>query len=238
MTMFRKEYKKDFNSVTPDINLVEKTKQRINNNTAKKHSEIQKRFVAAAVAICFLIGVGFMASNLIKPAFALVAFADDGGGQLVNIEENTQVILPFGKISRGERDFYPDETGKKVYTYDVGFDSGGISVKGKNISSVKYTSEIGELRFLHPIPQRQIDAEGKEILTTYYEELGNKSFDVNWIPWDAINIVSEDGSVDFADLPSDNVTIEVFFKNGEIMIKHLKLSFNNDGNLIAKIITK
>ena len=71
--MFRKEYKKDFNSVTPDINLIEKTKQRLNNNTVKKHSGIQKRFVAAAVAICFLIGVGFMTSNLTKPAFALVA---------------------------------------------------------------------------------------------------------------------------------------------------------------------
>ena len=236
--MFRKEYKKDFNSVTPDINLIEKTAQRLNNITAKKHSGIQKRFVVAAVTICLLIGGGFMASNLTKPAFVLVAFADDSGGQLINIEENTQVILPFGKISRGDRDFYLDETGKKVYTYDVGFDSGGISVKGKNISSVKYTSEIGEFRFLHPIPQRQIDAEGKEILTTYYEELGNKSFDVNWIPWDAINIVSKNGSVDFTDLPSDNMTIKVFFKNGEIMIKHLKLSFNNDGNLIAKIITK
>jgi len=235
--MFRKEYKKDFNSVTPDINLIEKTAQRLN-NTAKKHSGIQKRFVAAAVAICLLIGGGFMASNLTKPAFVLVAFADDGGGQLINIEENTQVILPFGKISRGDRDFYLDETGKKVYTYDVGFDSGGISVKGKNISSVKYTSEIGEFRFLHPIPQRQGDAEGKEILTTFYEDLGSKSFDVNWIPWDAINIVSENGSINFANLPSDNVTIEIFFKDGEIMIKHLKLSFNNDGNLIAKIITK
>lgn len=236
--MFRKEYKKGFNSVTPDISLIEKTAQRLNNSMAKKHLGIQKRFVAAAVAICLLMGGGFMVSNLTKPAFALVAFADDSGGQLINIEENTQVILPFGKISRGDRHFYLDEKGEKVYTYDVGFDSGGISVKGKNISSVKYTSEIGEFRFLHPIPQWQGDAEGNEILTTFYEELGNKSFDVNWIPWDAINIVSEDGSVDFADLPSDNMTIEVFFKNGEIMIKHLKLSFNNDGNLIAKIITK
>lgn len=238
MTMFREEYKKDFNSVTPDINLIEKTKQRLNNNTAKKHSGVQKRFVAAVVTICFLIGVGFMTSNLNKPAFALVAFAGDVGGQIINIEENTQVILPFGKISRGDRQFYLDETGKKIYTYDVGFDFGGISVKGKNISSVKYTSEKGEFRFLHPIPQRQADTEGKEIFTTYYEELGSKSFDVNWIPWDAINIVSQDGSVDFIDLPSDNVMVEVSFKNGEVMIKHLKLSFNNDGNLIAEIITK
>ncbi|MGI5838375.1 MAG: hypothetical protein ACOX8W_01780 [bacterium] len=235
--MFRKEYKKDFNSVTPDINLIEKTKQRLNNNTAKKHSGIQKRFVAAAVAICILIGMGFMTSNLSKPAFAIVAFAD-GGGQIINIEENTQVILPFGKISKGDRDFYLDETGKKIYTYDVGFDFGAISVKGKNITAVKYTTEKGEFRLLNPIPQRQADTEGKEILTTYYEELGSKSFDVNWIPWDAINIISEDGTVDFKELPSDNVIVEVYFKNGEVMIKHLKLSFNNDGNLIAEISTK
>jgi hypothetical protein len=260
--MFRKEYKKDFNSVTPDINLIEKTKQRLNNNTVKKHSGIQKRFVAAAVAICFLIGVGFMTSNLTKPAFALVAFADDGGGQIINIEGNTQVILPFGKISRGDRHFYLDETGEKIYAYDVGFDSGGISVKGDNISSVKYTSDMGELTFFDSIAAKQMSQPkqdekqkskimlhvledsgsfvkvGKEIITNFHAELGEKSFDVNWSPWYAIDIVSEDGPVSFADLPSDNITIEVHFKDGKIMTKHLKLSFNNDGNLIAEIITK
>ena len=257
--MFRNEYKKDFNSVTPDINLIEKTKQRLNNNTAKKHSGIQKRFVAAAVAICFLIGIGFMTSNLNKPAFALVAFAADGD-QIINIEGNTQVILPFGKISRGDRHFYLDEAGEKIYTYDVGFDSGGISIKGKNISSVKYTSDLGEFRFFNSIAAKQMGQPeqdenqklkihvledigpflkvGKEIITNFEEELGEKSFYVNWSPWYAIDIVSEDGPVSFADLPSDNITIEVHFKDGKIVTKHLKLSFNNDGNLIAEIITK
>lgn len=258
--MFRKEYKKDFNTVTPDINLIEKTKQKLNNNTAKKHSGIQKRFVAAAVAICFLIGVGFMTSNLNKPAFAIVAFADDGGGQIINIEGNTQVILPFGKISRGDRHFYLDETGEKIYTYDVGFDSGGISIKGKNISSVKYISDLGEFTFFNSIAAKQMNQPeqnenqklkihvledsssfvkvGKEIIANFQGELGEKSFDVNWFPWYAIDIVSEDGPVSFADLPSDNITIEVHFKDGKIITKHLKLSFNNDGNLIAEIITK
>ena len=258
--MFRKEYKKDFNSVTPDINLIEKTTQELNNNTARKHSGIQKRFVAAAVAICFLIGVGFMTSNLNKPAFALMAFADDGGDQIINIEANTRVILPFGKISRGDRHFYLDETGKKIYTYDVGFDSGGISVKGDNISSVKYTSDLGELTFFNSIAAKQMGQPeqdenqklkiyvledigpflkvGKEIITNFQGELGEKSFYVNWSPWYAIDIVSEDGPVSFADLPSDNITIEVHFKDGKIITKHLKLSFNNDGNLTAEIITK
>lgn len=143
--------------------------------------------------------------------------------------------FPFGKISRGDRHFYLDETGKKVYTYDVGFDSGGISVKGENISSVKYASKAGEFRFLHLIPERQGSAEGKEILTTFNKELGNKSFDVNWIPWDAIDIISEDGPLDYLNLPADNITITVHFTNGKSITKQLQLSFSKDGNLIAEI---
>lgn len=261
MIMFRKEYKKSFNSVTPDIRLIEKTKQRLNNNTVKKHSGIRKRFVIAAAVICFLIGVGIMTNNLNKPAFALVAFSDDDGGQTINIEKNTQAVLPFGKISRGDRNFYLDETtGEEIYTYDVGFESGGIFVKGDNISSIKYTSDLGELKFFNSIVARQMNQPkqdenqkpriyvlegidsfvkaGKEVITNFQKELGEKSFYVNWSPWYAIDIVSEDGSVSFADLPQDNITIEVHFKDGKIITKHLKLSFNNDGNLIAEMITK
>jgi hypothetical protein len=260
--MFRKEYKKDFDSVTPDISLIETTAQKFSNNLAKKSSGIQKRFVAVVAAICLLMGGVFVTSNLNKPVFALVALAADSGDEYVKIEENIKVTLPFGKISRGDRDFYLDETGKKIYTYDVGFEHGGISVRGDNISYVKYTSDVGELRFFDSIAAKQMrqleqdekqkpeamlhileDSDsfvqvGKEITTSFHAELGAKSFDVNWLPWYAIDIVSEDGSVNFADLPSDNVTIEVHFKNGKTMTKYLKLSFNNDGNLTAEIITE
>ncbi|HBC96862.1 MAG TPA: hypothetical protein DC034_08740 [Clostridium sp.] len=227
--MFKQEYKNDFNSITPDINLVDKTIQRFN-TPPKKHSRIG--FIAATMTICLLIVGGFMVSNLTKPTFSLVAFADDSDSQHVDIAENAQIILPFGKISRGNRHFYLDETGKKVYTYDVGFDSGGISVKGKNISSVKYTSVAGELQYFVSSQQ------GKEITTTFHEELGNKSFDVYWNPWHAIDIISEYGSTDFVNLPEDNITITVFFTNGRSITKHLQLSFNKEGNLIAKVTTE
>lgn len=224
--MFKKEYKNDFNSITPDINLVDKTIQRFN-TPPKKYSKM--RFSVATMAICLLIVGGFIVSNLTKPTFSLVAFADDN--QYVDITENAQAILPFGKISRGNQNFYLDETGNKVYTYDVGFDSGGISVRGNNISSVKYTSVAGELQYFVSSQQ------GKEITTTFYKELGNKSFDVYWIPWHVIDIVSEKGDVDFINLPKDNVTITVSFTNGKSIIKHLELSFNKEGNLIAKVTT-
>lgn len=237
--MFREKYKKDFDSIKLDLTLIENTAQKFNNNPAKRSSGIHKCFIAAVAVICLFIVGGFMTTNLTKPVFALVAFAGDSNGHCVSISENTQVMLPFGKISRGAQDFYLDKTGKKIYTYAVGFDTGGISVKGKNISSVKYISETGEFRFLHFTPEQQENSsEGKEIVATFSEELGSKSFDVNWIPWEAINLVSEDGTVDYANLPSDNVTIEVAFKNGKTMTKHLRLSFNNEGNLIAKVVTE
>ena len=257
--MFKQEYKNDFNSITPDTNLVDKTIQRFN-TPPKKHSRM--RFIAATMTICILIVGGFIVSNLTKPAFSLVAFADESDSQYVDIAENAQVMLPFGKISRGNQHFYLDETGKKVYTYDVGFDSGGISVKGDNISSVKYTSDMGELTFFDSIAAKQMSQPeqdesqkskimvhvledsgsfvkvGKEIITNFHAELGEKSFNVNWSPWYAIDIVSEDGTVNFADLPSDNITIEVHFTNGKSITKHLQLSFNKEGNLIAKITTE
>lgn len=227
--MFKKEYKNDFNSITPDINLIEETLQKIN-NSPKRH--LRMKFVAAAMSICFLIVGGFMASNLNKSTFSLVAFADDDS-QYINIEENTQMVMPFGKISIGNQDFYIDETGNKVYTYDVGFDSGGISIKGKDIVKVKYTSMLGELMFFDSAPN--LIQQGKEITTIFYEELGDKSFTVYWNPWHAINIISKDGSANYQDLSKDNIEITVFFANGKSITKNLQLFFDRDGNLIAEI---
>lgn len=257
--MIRKKYKEDFDSFTPDIGLVENTIERLRNVRTKKSSGIQKVFVAVAAAICLLVGGIFMTNNLNKPGFNLVAFAVDNGDQYVEIQENIKVTLPFGKISRGKQHFYQDETGKKTYKYDVGFEHGTISVRGDNISYVKYTSNMGELRCFDLNAAKQMgrleqDEEkhgptiqvignidsimqrGKEIIANYHEEFGAESFDVNWVPWYAIDMASEDGTLNFADLPSDSITIEVHFTNGKSTAKQLQLSFNNDGNLIAEII--
>ncbi len=259
--MFRKKYKNSFNSITPDITLIRDTAQKLDNGPSKRPSGIRQIFVAAVAAICLLMGGLFMTSNhLDKPVFTLVAFAADNGDQYVKIEENIKVTLPFGKISRGDRHSRFDETGKETYKYDVGFEHGNISVRGDHISYVKYTSNVGELRFFDSIAAKQmwqseLDEQqkqgvrlhvlkdggsfmqvGKEITTNFHAELGAESFDVNWVPWYAIDIASEDGSINFADLPSDNITIEVHFANGKSTTKQLQLSFNNDGNLIAEII--
>jgi hypothetical protein len=61
---------------------------------------------------------------------------------------------------------------------------------------------------------------------------------VHWIPWDAIDVVSEDKPIDFADLPQDIITITVHFTSGKILTKQLKLSFNSDGNLIGEITSQ
>ncbi|MDD2569134.1 MAG: hypothetical protein PHQ49_05765 [Clostridia bacterium] len=321
--MFKKQYKGDFDSILPDFNFVDNLVQGFRNGSSQNHSKKQGRLVAAVLAICFLVGGGFIASNLNKPIFTIIAFANDNGGECVNIEESARVELPFGKISRGERHSYVDETGKTIYNYDVGFEYGGISVTGDNIFSVTYASETGELRFFDSVMEKQMNDEGKikvcdftlpvevihpgkdmhavfenlwndgyfdhiknkyfkdkncdikdyqvmfsqdekhkkdglwlveishkfengypfmqqgkEVTATFYEELGAKSFDVNWTPWDAINMVSEDGPIDFANLPSENITVKVHFKNGNTMTKQLKLSFNSNGNLIAEVITR
>lgn len=121
-------------------------------------------------------------------------------------------------------------------SYNVNYDSGGISVKGKNIEKVEYTSMLGDLQFFDSISD--IVQQGKEIITILNKEIGNKSFDVYWNPWHAIDIISEDGPVDFLNFPKDNITVTVFFTNGKSITKHVQLSFNREGNLITEVTTR
>lgn len=79
---------------------------------------------------------------------------------------------------------------------------------------------------------------GKKVTTYFYDELGNKSFNVNWAPWYAIDEVSRDKLINYEDLPTDNITITVNFASGKTQTKQLKLSFDTDGNLNAQVIKK
>ena len=321
--MFRKRYREDFDSITPDTNLVDNLAERLKRNSVKKRPRMPKQLIAAVVALCLFVSGGIITRNLNRPTFTMVAFADDNGSEKVNIEENAKVVFPFGKISRGEKHSYLDETGKKIYSYDAGFEHGGISVEGENISSVTYACEMGEFWYHDSVMARQMEDEGKikvcdftvpvkiiplgknmdatferlwnegyfdnikqqyfkdkstdildyqvqfsqtgeqiekgiwrveishkfengypfiqwgkEVTATFYEEHGTKSFDVSWEPWYAIDLVSEDKPIDFADLPSDNIMITVHFTNGKTETKQLKFSFDSNGNLIAEVIKK
>ncbi len=264
--MFRKQYKDDFDSIIPDANYVDNIIHEFHNMPKPNRSRKQPRLVATVVAICLLIGGGFWAHHLTQPSFTMTAYAHDNGHTGINIEENTSVVLPFGKLSRGERHSYVDETGKTTYGYDVGFEHGGISIIGDNIASVTYTALNGELRYFDTIlakkmiDERQADNKkansnekvelitfddnnllmqsGQKITKVFQEELGTKSFNVDWIPWPAIDIASEDRPIDFADLPADIITIKVSFTNGKEISKQLQLTFNSNGDLLAKIIAK
>lgn len=266
MTMFRKQYKKDFDSIIPDADYVDNMVEGIIEYPKRNRFKKPTRLVAAVVAICLLVGGGFLANHLTEPTFIMMAYAHDNGDTGVNIEENTSVVLPFGKLSRGERHSYVNETGEKMYSYDVGFEDGGISIIGDNISSVTYTSNRGELQYFDSLlAKKMIDEKkadnnkpnssekveliafddshllmqsGQKITKVFQEELGTKSFNVDWIPWYAIDIVSEDRPIDFADLPADIITIKVSFTNGKEISKQLQLTFNSDGDLLAEVIIK
>ncbi len=265
MTMFRKQYKKDFDSIIPDANYVDNMVEGIIEYPKRNRLKKPTRLVAAVVAICLLVGGGFLAKHLTEPTFIMMAYAHDNGDTGVNIEENTSVVLPFGKLSRGERHSYVDETGKTIYGYDAGFEHGGISLVGKNISSVTYTSKQGELQFfdtvlaqkllnerkndtntsnsdekveLIAIDNSDLTQRGQKITRVFQKELGTKSFNVDWIPWYAIDMASEDKPIDYADFPADIINIEVSFTNGKKITKQVQLSFNSNGDLLAEVIIK
>ena len=319
--MFRKRYKKDFDSITPDPDVIDNLSEKLKSHASKKYPRIGKELIAAAVAVCLLMSGGLMTRNFHEPSFTMVAFADDNSDDKVYIDENSSVVLPFGKISRGEKHSYIDKHGKTVCSYDSGFEHGSISIEGEGISSVTYACKMGEFSYYDSVMKKRMEDEGKihicdftvpvkiippgkdmdatferlwneryfddikkeyfqdkstdisdyevqfgqtgeqlekgiwrveishkfengypfiqrgkEITAAFYEERGIKSFDAHWSPWYALDTVSEDKPIDFADLPSDDITVTVHFTNGKTATKQLKFSFDSNGNLIAEVV--
>lgn len=56
-----------------------------------------------------------------------------------------------------------------------------------------------------------------------------------WCPQKAVDLLNEDKSLKFEDLPGDTITIEVTFKDGEVQTKKVDLSFNANGEVVAKM---
>lgn len=77
---------------------------------------------------------------------------------------------------------------------------------------------------------------GKQVTAKYYEELGNESFEVHWSPGKALDLVSEYKPIDLAQLPGDTIIITANFTDGRTMTKILKLSFDEQGQLMAQLL--
>lgn len=320
--MFKKQYKEDFDSIIPDPAFIDHLAEKLNKNSIKKHPKLREKLLASVAAVCILIGGVAIAQYYNSPTFVMVAYADENNGKKMIINENARVVLPFGKISRGKEVSYVDKTGEKVYGYESGFENGGISVEGKNISSVTYACEKGEFRYYDSVMAKQMEKDGKikvceftvpvdvfpskdreatfeklwnrgffdsikakyfrdksadlsdyrvqfsqmgeqiengiwtitvyykfehgypfeqsgkEVTATFYEEHGMKSLDVCWCPCYALDIVTEHKPINFADLPSDTITVTVRFTNGKTASKQANLSFDSYGNLIAELTEK
>ncbi|MDF9841620.1 MULTISPECIES: hypothetical protein [unclassified Paenibacillus] len=141
--------------------------------------------------------------------------------------------------------------------------NGTFSLQGENILSVTYTSEKGLLTYTdyelmmqdkNYIKAQQAAAEknqklvltdllnapyyqsGQTVTPKYYPELGDRSFAVDWAPFYATKMLSEDGDVSPANLPHDRITIKVTLKNKEQVVKIMDLSFAADGSVVAKMI--
>ncbi|MDD2587175.1 MAG: hypothetical protein PHO25_11145 [Syntrophomonadaceae bacterium] len=191
--MFRKKYKEDFDSITPNDEFMNNLTKKLTNSSPGNRPTIRKQLVAvaaiAAVVVCLLAAGSGITQHLNVPSFTLVAYADDNTCEKVSIDENAQVKLPFGKISRGEKHSYIDETEKTVYCYDSGFEHGNISVEGKNISSVTYNCEKGELYYHDSVMKKQMEKDGKikvceftapTAIVTYKDGEANSSFEKLW----------------------------------------------------------
>ena len=125
-----------------------------------------------------------------------------------------------------KREYFQDKSAD-ISDYDVTFRQSGEQIKeGTWTVKILYKFDNG-----YPFVQR-----GKEVTPRFYEKRGMKSFDVNWSPWYALERVSKDRPIDFAELPSDDITITVHFTNGKTATQRLNFSFDSDGNLIAEVM--
>jgi hypothetical protein len=145
---------------------------------------------------------------------------------------------------------------------DLNNGNGTFSIQGEDILSVTYTSEKGLLSYTDQVMMEQdpgyikalqtaaeknqklvlipanapYDQSGQKITPKYYPELGARSFAVDWAPFYATEILSEDGEISPADLPHDRITIEVTLKNKQQVVKVMDLSFAADGHVVAKML--
>ncbi|MEK5254046.1 hypothetical protein NST74_11350 [Paenibacillus sp. FSL F4-0125] len=180
----------------------------------------------------------------------------------IEMADDAQIELPFGMLKRNQA--IPQDDGSTTYnTYIEG--NSYFTISGKGIKSVTYTSKLGELLYIDTIMQNQdpsyIKAKansktatgfnvmllpsyrpyeqiGNKVTADYYEELGDKSFGVEWRPWYVSMKMAEDITVNPADFPQENITVTVTFTNGKTAVKNLLLSFESDGTLIAKVIER
>lgn len=59
---------------------------------------------------------------------------------------------------------------------------------------------------------------------------------VGWVPVKAMDILKKENSSDnYKDLPSDTITADVEFEDGQIITKTINLSFNKEGNLVIGV---
>lgn len=226
--MFRKKYKEDFDSISPNHEFINNLAKKLANSSPANRPGIRKQLVAgvviAAVAVCVLMGGSMISQYLNAPSFTLVAYADDNNKAKVGIDENIRVKLPFGKISRGEEHSYIDETGKTVHGYESGFEHGNISVEGTNISFVTYNCEKGELYYHDSVMEKQMEKDGKikvceftaPVAMVTYKEGEANSFERLW----------NEGYF-------DNIKKE-YFKNKSTNLSDYRVQFGQTGEEMKK----
>lgn len=178
----------------------------------------------------------------------------------IEMADGAQIELPFGMLKRNQA--IPQDDGSTTYNTYLDGDS-YFTISGKGIKSVTYTSQLGELLYIDTVMQdqdpdyikakansktatgftvmlfpsyRPYEQIGNKVTAVYYEELGDKSFAVEWRPWYVSMKMAEDIYVNPADFPQENITVTVTFTNGKIAVKNLYLSFESDGTLIAKVV--
>ena len=76
---------------------------------------------------------------------------------------------------------------------------------------------------------------GPKITVFYHDTEDRRAFQARWEPTEAIGYLFDHKVTDYSQLPGDAVTITVTFTDGQIVVKMVLLSFNQEGKVLARM---
>ncbi len=224
--------KDNYKSAMSGVRHSEELTERIMDMTKQEKRRTIKMKPILAVAACLILlvagifGGSAISAKINAPsnAFSITAYAK---GKEVNLKD-TPIVKTDVHLE------YEDSN-------TVTEKSQGFHFDGRNIKTVTYTSEHGELNYMTRIgndvkvireePGQNPDQPYSSVLTL---EIGNdEAVDVFYSPSENIDVMlhSDKNSLDFNMLLNDTITVTVEYKDGTTAKATINTFFDKDGNM-------
>lgn len=168
----------------------------------------------------------------------------------IELKVNTEREVPYGKIAQGKLVSYVNKKGEEIKEYEVNFEADfRLVCDASNIKSATFTSINGELYYCDDEMFKKMEDNGEvsfklQQRNSSYIHRGSKikvygnkgEIVLDWNPVKSMDILQKENFYNnYEKLPSDTITAEVEFEDGQVIRKSINLSFNKEGNLVVEV---